>query len=196
MVFPDCTERFKNCSVNLSMTKIRWLRSRRLGLVIVLGIVPLMWAENVSDWALLDRVSDLKKFSRVTKNRLSIAPAGSIQCAAPVPLDHSALVSKKDASIHVYVSPEGVAAMKTNGVIFPVGTLILKEKFPTATAKSPELYTAMLKREQGYNPGCGDWEFFTLDGARGAITARGRIESCIKCHKYYSTSDFVTKTYQ
>lgn len=167
-----------------------------LGLVIILGIVPLIWAGDVSDWTLLDRVRDLKMFSRVTKDRVSIAPAVGIQCAAIVETRHSALTSKRGATIHVYVSLEGVPAMKTNGVAFPVGTLILKEKFPTATAKTPELYTGMLKREQGYNPGCGDWEFFTLDGARGAITARGRIESCIKCHKYYSTSDFVTKAYQ
>jgi hypothetical protein len=179
------------------MSATRSLGSRRnLGLITLLVAIPPIVAGDVSDWALLDRVSDLKKLARVTKNRVAIAPAAAVQCAAIVPLDHSALIAKKGAAIHVYVSPEGADAMKTNGVVFPVGTLILKVKFPAATAKSPELYTGMLKREQGFNPGCGDWEFFTLDGARRAITARGTIQSCIKCHKYYSTSDFVTKAYQ
>lgn len=74
-------------------------------------------------------------------------------------------------------------------------TIILKQKLATPRSTTPELYTGMLKREKGFNPACGDWEFFTMSGDAQAVTARGRIESCMDCHKRYPQSDFVTKRY-
>jgi hypothetical protein len=54
----------------------------------------------------------------------------------------------------------------------------------------------MIKREKGYNPECGDWEFFTLTADATKMTARGRLQSCMDCHVEYSESDFVTKKYR
>jgi hypothetical protein len=103
---------------------------------------------------------------------------------------------------HVYVSQEGNYAMHThsittgtNVVRFPVGTIVLKEKFSDATAKHTELFTGMVKREAGYNPECGDWEFFTLSANANKVTSRGRLQSCMDCHVDYKYSDFVTKDY-
>ena len=60
---------------------------------------------------------------------------------------------------------------------FPQGTVIVKQKLaiPTAKGKSaapvkpkpdqqPELLTVMIKREAGYDPANGDWEFMVTDG--------------------------------
>lgn len=47
---------------------------------------------------------------------------------------------------------------------FPVGTVIVKEKYFSPDSKSPELMTVMAKHAQGYNPGCNDWEFLVFDG--------------------------------
>ncbi|HXB59867.1 MAG TPA: hypothetical protein VNU95_09890, partial [Candidatus Acidoferrales bacterium] len=58
-----------------------------------------------------------------------------------------------------------------------------------------ELFTGMIKREVGYNPECGNWEFFTLPGDASKISARGKIQNCMECHKAYKSSDFVTKAY-
>ena len=82
-----------------------------------------------------------------------------------------------------------------NAAVFPPGTVILKQKFRDAAVLEPLLYTGMLKREKGYNPACGDWEFFAVTGDGKSVTERGRVSSCMACHRRYSKSDFVTKEY-
>jgi hypothetical protein len=66
---------------------------------------------------------------------------------------------------------------------FPVGTVLVKEKFdnPKGTG-TPELLTAMVKREKGYNPACYDWEFLVLDGKTERILERGKLARCQGCH--------------
>ena len=58
-----------------------------------------------------------------------------------------------------------------------------------ASRRRKALYTGMLKREKGYNPDAGDWEFFTLDSKAMLVTAR--VRTCFKqrqlCRRY-STS--------
>jgi hypothetical protein len=108
-------------------------------------------------------------------------------CRTPDPHSHK--------YVHVYVSPNGKAAMQSQSGIFPEGTIVLKEKFSDATGTNTELFTGMVKREAGYNPECGDWEFFTLPGDASKISQRGKIENCMECHVGYKDSDFVTKRY-
>ena len=53
----------------------------------------------------------------------------------------------------------------------------------------------MLKHEPGYNKASADWEFFVVKGDGEELTERGKIESCIECHRLYSKQDFVSKKY-
>jgi hypothetical protein len=106
------------------------------------------------------------------------------------------MMGEKDAEIHVYVSPEGLPGFSKGIEKFPMGTLVLKEKFTGTNAPTPELYTGMLKRESGYNPKAGDWEFFTLTGDRSSVTSRGKIDACMDCHQQYARTDFITKRYR
>jgi hypothetical protein len=53
----------------------------------------------------------------------------------------------------------------------------------------------MLKREQGYFPETGDWEFFTVDAAADKIAERGKLANCAACHQDYADKDYVTKVY-
>ncbi len=96
---------------------------------------------------------------------------------------------------HVFVSTNGVAAMKSNNAVFPIGSIIIKEKLSDAEGTQTELFTGMVKREKNYNPQCGDWEFFTVSGDASRIASRGKLQNCIDCHVEYSDSDYVTKKY-
>ena len=78
---------------------------------------------------------------------------------------------------------------------YPKGTIILKQKFTDEAAKNTEFYTGMRKRQAGYNPEAGDWEFFTLNRSGHTVTARGKIESCMDCHTKYKATDFVSRRY-
>lgn len=80
-----------------------------------------------------------------------------------------------------YQEEAEAVARAANGGVYPVGTVIQLVPFE-----------AMVKRREGWNPGTGDWEFFTLDvTADGAtIASRGGEDvvnpmsgvTCIECH--------------
>ena len=54
-------------------------------------------------------------------------------------------------------------------------------------------YTVMRKREAGYNPAVGDWEFLGGDGKQ--LQASGRLENCQACHVAKKDSDFVFRAH-
>jgi len=78
---------------------------------------------------------------------------------------------------------------------FRVGSMIVKEKLGKLDFSKPEILTAMIKREAGYNPESGDWEYLVLDGAASVILERGKLERCATCHTMYKTTDYITRTY-
>ena len=171
------------------------MRSLRPLLTLFLGFsAPLLAQDQWNDQWLVQRVQRLETFTLITRQRVPLAAKYSALCGEiRNPADHTTLIGKPDAAILVYVSAEGLGPFKEERYPLPEGTLILKEKFASHDAKSPELYTGMLKREKGYNPKAGDWEFFTLSGSRGAITSRGRIDSCMDCHQHRAKSDFLMR---
>jgi hypothetical protein len=69
------------------------------------------------------------------------------------------------------------------------------EKQTELPQHDPELFTVMLKREAGYHPECGDWEFMVVSGDAKQVLARGKLDSCVACHKDHKQTDFVTQLY-
>ena len=98
-----------------------------------------------------------------------------------------------DRYMTVYVNPTGEKAMQKGGV-FPVGSIIVKEKRDSKTGPVV-LSTVMIKREKGYNPACGDWQFAALNSDATKTDGDGKLDSCMKCHKDQSKKDFVYRTY-
>jgi len=78
---------------------------------------------------------------------------------------------------------------------FPVGSIIVREKLIFADAADPELVTVMVKREKGFSPKTGDWEYLVIDGNLGKISKREKVGSCSQCHANAAQTDFVFKNY-
>lgn len=85
---------------------------------------------------------------------------------------------------------------------YPVGTIFLKEHYLSNKGK-PDLAistTLMIKKEPGYDPKNGDWEYlqFTKDGIP---TIRGKADNpavkinCSDCHKNMAERDYVFATH-
>lgn len=97
--------------------------------------------------------------------------------------------------ISVFVNPLGREEMMTKrSPKFPVGSMIVKEKLGSLDSTTPEVLTAMIKREPGYNPESGDWEYLVLDGAASKIVEQGKLTRCSGCHRPYQSSDFIART--
>ena len=98
--------------------------------------------------------------------------------------------------VSVFVNPVGREQMMTRQEPkFPVGSMIIKEKLGKPDSTTPELLTGMIKREPGYDPNNGDWEYLVLNGSASTIVERGKLTRCSSCHSSYKRTDFVTRTY-
>ncbi len=81
-------------------------------------------------------------------------------------------------------------------IIWCEGSVIVKEKIGTHfEGRKPLLYTLMKKREPGYNPTVGDWEFSVVSGNGTQLEAIGKLENCQSCHISKKDSDFVFRPY-
>lgn len=78
---------------------------------------------------------------------------------------------------------------------FAAGSIIVREKLLTENATAPEVVTVMVKREKGFSPKTGDWEFFVIGGALDRVEKRETIGDCAKCHRQTEKTDWVFKTY-
>ena len=102
----------------------------------------------------------------------------------------------RDKFITVFVNDVGRHAMMEEKVPrFPQGSIIVKEKLSTKESTEPELLTVMTKREPGFNPDNGDWEYMALDGTGKSVQARGQLRHCQACHETVKQTDYVSRNY-
>lgn len=143
-------------------------------------------------------VDGYKQWTRVNPVPAVFHSQIALQCAAPT-AEQSAMEQgnpHRDKFITVYVNDIGRHAMMQEKVPrFPQGSVIVKEKLPSKENSAPELLTVMVKREPGYNPQNGDWEYLALDGSGKWVQARGRLESCQACHMMVKDRDYVSRNY-
>ena len=92
----------------------------------------------------------------------------------------------------VRTNPEAMEAFKARKVM-PVGSVIVKEKL--SYEHKMMSYGAMIKREAGYDPEHGDWEYMYVDLQPERKVTRGKIESCINCHRIKHEQDYLFRPY-
>ena len=142
----------------------------------------------------LTNLAEYRKWTLVNPTPQLMDPLPSISCAIIPGREKSSPHLHK--YISVFVNPLGREAMMTKrSPKFPVGSMIVKEKLGSPDSTTPEVLTAMIKREPGYNPESGDWEYLVLDGPATKIVEQGKLARCSGCHQSYQSSDFVTRTY-
>jgi hypothetical protein len=91
--------------------------------------------------------------------------------------------------IMVYMNDSALQAFKSSARVFPEGAIVVKEKKGLAyndtesrqTAYTPNGVGGMVKRQAGYDPQHGDWEYFYFEDP--AKIESGKIASCVKCHE-------------
>jgi hypothetical protein len=144
-------------------------------------------------------ITDYRSWTRVNPQPVLMGAAVALACAAPtLPDPHPPGVKNPHADkfITVYVNDLGRKAMlEMKNPAFPKGSVIVKEKFMNQSISEPELLTVMIKREKGFNPETGDWEYMVTDGAGKTVQARGKLENCQACHLSRPGNDYIFRTY-
>lgn len=155
-----------------------------------------------------DTVNNYRHWTQVNPQPLQLSSWIDIMCADSPKLQMLRANDPHSRKFFVvYVNAVGEKAMLTQAKPkFPVGTVIVKEKLPTARTQrtewkskspypKPELLTVMRKREKGYFPRGGDWEYSVMDGTGQKTLKSGKLETCAACHAPYRKTDFVTRNY-
>jgi hypothetical protein len=141
---------------------------------------------------------------RVTEKPYSVSTEFLMMCREPSP----EMIQKRESlekargphsksAIIVRVNPTGLAQFKA-GEAVPVGTVVIKEKYPEYDPNArPVAIAAMIKREAGYDPDHGDWEyaFEQLSPEQERKTVRGKLDNCIECHKGTRSKDYLFRPY-
>jgi Cytochrome P460 len=145
-----------------------------------------------------DFIAGYKNWTRVNSEPQIVPSRLAIQCAMPTAAQLSLEEQNphRDKFVVVYVNSIGRAAMmEQKWPRFPQGSIIVKEKLSTKESATPELLTVMKKRESGYDPNKGDWEYFVFDGTGREMKASGKLEKCQGCHLEDERTDFVSRRY-
>lgn len=143
-------------------------------------------------------IAGYKGWTQVNPEPQIVPSRIAMQCAAPTALQQSMEDQNphRDKFVRVYVNEIGkVAMMEQKRPRFPQGSVIVKEKLATKESSSPELLTVMRKRESGYDPEKGDWEYFVFDGTGQVVEASGKLEKCQACHLREQETDYVSRSY-
>ena len=151
--------------------------------------------------SILESVQGYQKWAKANPKPVLLSTSLDVLCRGVMPEEHEYYEKQNphfDRYLTVFVNDIGKDAMMKGGT-FPVGSVIVKQKqsgshWDKPTAK-PIMSTVMVKREKGYNPKCGDWEFAALDDKATKTNGEGKMESCMKCHQDQAKKDFVYRTY-
>lgn len=153
----------------------------------------------------LSGIADQARWVRMNDRPYRISARVDLLCQAPpTPGDYARERQSNPhaaAYVTVYVNALGLQAMRaTDGSRFPQGSMIAKAKYYSDNLSEhrsgpPSLYTVMLKREAGFNPACGDWEFAVVAGDGRTVQARGPLASCMKCHETQQAKDYLYRNY-
>lgn len=168
------------------------------GIVFVIGLAARATNDDFSFDAA--KLKDTSEWTKVNAKPYLMDSAVALDCAMPTAKTYERERKKNphaESFITVYVNNTGREAMLAKEVqTFPQGSMIVKEKIGHANEGSkPLLYTLMIKREPGYNPDLGDWEFAVV-GANGKdLQGKGKLVNCQSCHRQKRESDFIFRPY-
>ena len=102
----------------------------------------------------------------------------------------------KDKFITVYINAIGEKSkLHTKTPVYPVCTVIVKEKHPDVKSKKPELLTVTRKRSAGFDKGNGDWEYLVYAGNDPVKPLKNEPKRCKSYHVAFKDLDYVSRSY-
>jgi hypothetical protein len=136
---------------------------------------------------------------RATEKPVRVDLRQWLDCRAPTPAEVEAEAKRHGPharySIVVRVSPDGIAPFR-EGKPLPPGAVVVKEKYADWEATGPlQAYAVMTKREAGYDPGGGDWEYAYVTLVPERKESRGRLAGCAGCHASAKERDYLFRHY-
>jgi len=127
----------------------------------------------------------------VTESPFRMSPSTATLCR----IDPTGSPPHAGYHCHIFVNGNAVETIESGNGKYPIGSVIIKQKYSSQFARRTELFTIMRKMEEGYDDENGNWEYSVVDSSAEQFLSRGREESCITCHTLYKNTDYVSRAY-
>lgn len=155
--------------------------------------------KRAAESALFDKESILKPYQPllpITEKPVPIDPFLWSLCRALTP-EEVAAAREVQHGPHAnnfgmfYMNNRAAKVFREHASAYPVGSVIVKEKLELTYGENQKTtgLAGMVKREAGYDPEHGNWEYFFVDDV--TPMRHGAIESCVTCHAKAASSDYV-----
>jgi hypothetical protein len=149
---------------------------------------------NARDGISISEIRDYRKLFRVNQEPLDMVESTKLMCAPP------SLVygPHYDPGVVYYINEIARQGIKTfsERKLFPVGSIIVKEKQERRTEASVQIITVMKKIRSGRSD--DSWVYKMFDTKKWAEIEPSSRESspsnrtCIDCHRRYNNNDYVS----
>lgn len=137
-------------------------------------------------------LAEYKTWRQLTPEGYSIPPQLALLCTAPAPAPSRQSIETfgphANTFVRVFGNPLAVRALTSRGS-FPEGSILVKEKLRDVRSDVSSDQGVMIKRQKGFDPSTGDWEFRFYPSERSAS-----FTSCSNCHRS-AQHDFVFGSY-
>lgn len=172
-------------------------RSHKSCWLLFLSLSSSSIAAAPTDAELLAYIKSRSTLQRVTPSRVDMAAQVVSRCNIDAVMPKPGEVISENphfkAKFHTYANAPAALPIFDPWGRFPEGSLLVKEKF--SEEGRTLLFTGMWKRDDGYFPETGNWEFFTVDAAASRIVERGKLPKCAGCHEEMVKGDHVSRDY-
>lgn len=142
--------------------------------------------------------ASFKQFQKMNEKPIIVNPNFAMKCVSGTMMKEKESQYEKengphkDAAIDIYMNSLAADAFKNKSFPYPVGAVVIKDKNALSSeelSKDNKGVGGMLKREKGFDPEHGDWEYFYFTDIKSID--KGKMDSCIQCHARASEKDYV-----
>ena len=142
----------------------------------------------------ISEIRDYRKMFRVNKGPVDMVEATKLMCAPPS-LTYG---PHYDPGVVYYINEIARQGLKTfsDNKLFPVGSIIVKEKQERRTEDSVQIITVMKKIQSGRSEDSWEYKMYDtkkwaeIDFSKQNTTPSNR--TCIECHRRYENNDYVS----
>jgi hypothetical protein len=141
------------------------------------------------------------KYEKITPEPVYVNPILAMLCrgASKQEVEKERIKHGPHANTAVVIHMNALAAnaFKTGLTSYPAGSVVVKQKTILGHVGDDGKFVrpaengvgGMIKRQAGYDPAHGDWEYFYFEDV--AKIESGRIASCVQCHDTAKATDHV-----
>jgi hypothetical protein len=143
---------------------------------------------------------------KMTPERVYVNPELAMLCRgatlADVESARKTFGPHANTAVNIYMNDLAAGVFGTPNPIYPVGSIIVKEKMEQGywSTTQPGTMTTpndgvggMIKRSPGFDPTHGNWEYFYFEDPAKVET--GKMASCIQCHSSAAGEDYIFGTW-